>query len=122
MGEDPRGAPRGHRRAGAGRAEKRIDSSLQAAPTVYMSAAEKAAFEGLDAAEIFITSGATLSEGTGPDAAYRLSDVAGVACDPTPAAGDKCERCWRVLPEVAVGDPICDRCEDAVSGLVDAAE
>lgn len=104
------------------RAEKRIGSSLQAAPTVYMSAAEKAAFEGLDAAEIFITSGATLTEGAGPEGAYRLPDVAGVACVPGPAEGEKCERCWRVLPEVAVGDPICDRCEGAVSGLVDAAE
>lgn len=104
------------------RAEKRIGSSLQAAPRVFMSAAEKAAFDGLDPAEIFITSGATLVEGEGPDGAYRLPEVQGVACDPQTAEGEKCERCWRVLPEVAVGEPICGRCKDAVAGLVDAAE
>lgn len=104
------------------RAEKRIGSSLQAAPTVYVSAAEKAAFDGLDPAEIFITSAATLVEGAGPEDAYRLPEVEGVACVPGTAEGGKCERCWRVLPEVAIGEPICDRCASVVAGLVDAAE
>jgi isoleucyl-tRNA synthetase len=39
---------------------------------------------------------------------------------PTLAEGDKCERCWRVLPEVG-SDPehpsLCLRCADAVSAL-----
>jgi isoleucyl-tRNA synthetase len=38
------------------------------------------------------------------------------------ADGAKCERCWRVLPEVAVGEPVCDRCDDAVAAGRDAAE
>ena len=78
--------------------------------------------EGVDPAEVFITSGATLVAGDGPAEAYRLPEVAGVAVLPGLADGAKCERCWRVLPEVAVGDPICDRCDDVVSSPRDAAE
>ena len=104
------------------RAEKRIGSSLQAHPTVHVSAAEKAAFDGLDPAEIFITSDATLTDAVAPETAFRLEDVAGVATVPGLAGGAKCERCWKVLPEVSVGKPICHRCADAVAGLVDAAE
>ena len=40
----------------------------------------------------------------------------------TPAPGDKCARCWRVLPEVGSDQThpaLCLRCADAVeSGLV----
>ena len=34
------------------------------------------------------------------------------------AAGEKCARCWRVLPEVgqgATGAPLCRRCEAAIA-------
>ncbi len=104
------------------RAEKRIGSSLQAHPTVHLPSDQKVAFEGLDAAEIFITSAVTLTEAPAPEQAFRLDDVPGVAMVPGLADGAKCERCWKVLPEVAVGEPICDRCSEAVAGMVDAAE
>jgi isoleucyl-tRNA synthetase len=32
------------------------------------------------------------------------------------AAGEKCARCWQVLPEVADEDALCRRCETAVAG------
>ncbi len=98
------------------RREKRIGTSLQAAPTVYISDAKYSdALKGLDLAEIGITSGVTLSQGVAPDEAFTLSDVPGVAVVPAMASGDKCERCWTILPEVTTrGDGLCSRCGDAV--------
>ena len=50
------------------RAEKRIGSSLEAAPTVYVNldAADIAALRGSDFAEVCITSDITIDEGAGP--------------------------------------------------------
>ena len=63
-----------------------------------------AAFEGLDAAEVFRTSQATLVAGEGPDGAFRLAEIPGVAVEPLRAEGRKCARSWRILPEVGT-DP-----------------
>ena len=101
------------------RAEKRIGSSLQAAPRVYAASQYIAALKGLDLAEICITSGGQLVEGEAPAGAFALPDVAGVAVLPAPAAGNKCARCWQVLPEVgksAKHPQLCRRCERAVEG------
>ena len=98
------------------RAAKRIGASLQAAPAVYLTSAQMSALNGLDAAEIAITSGVKLTVGDGPVDAFRLSDVAGVAVVPGLAEGHRCERCWKVLPEVgSKGRPLCRRCDDAVA-------
>ena len=102
------------------RTAKRIGSSLQAAPQVYVSEAALKAFDGLDPAEIFITSDAELIVGEGPEDAFRLEDVKGIAAVPALADGTKCERCWKVLPEVGAL-PVCNRCADAVSALAPAA-
>jgi isoleucyl-tRNA synthetase len=55
----------------------------------------------------------------------RLGAAADVTVGVALAAGSKCARCWRVLPEVgqsAAHPTLCLRCEDAVeSGLVCAA-
>jgi isoleucyl-tRNA synthetase len=108
------------------RASKRIGSSLQAHPKVYATAPYVAALEGLDLAEIAITSQATLVEveegAQPPEGAFTLADVPGVAVVPEPAEGGKCARCWRVLPEVkeAAGQ-ICGRCEEAVDRLMAGA-
>jgi isoleucyl-tRNA synthetase len=106
------------------RAEKRIGSSLQAHPVVYLSATALAAFDqvakgGIEAADLFITSGATLSLDAAPDDAFRLEDVVDAAVVPVRAPGEKCGRCWRVLDEVGKGEPddLCDRCAGVVSAL-----
>ena len=107
------------------RVEKRIGSALQAAPTVYAGADYVAAFNGLDPAEIFITSLAKLVEGEAPAGAFTLADVAGVGVVPTLSSGEKCQRCWMVLPEVgksAEHPGLCNRCEDAVGTPKQAAE
>jgi isoleucyl-tRNA synthetase len=107
------------------RAEKRIGSSLQAAPTVHVTAAYLAALAGLDMAEISITSDITLVEGDPPPGAFTLDEVPEVGVIPDSAEGEKCERCWRVLPEVG-GRPeapgTCGRCADAVVDSRAAAE
>ena len=101
------------------RREKRIGSSLQAAPTVFADGDTIAACKGLDLAEICITSNLTLLEGEGPSEAYRFDEVPGIAVVPELADGAKCQRCWKILPEVpqdAEGG-VCHRCADAVDHL-----
>ncbi|HSM40800.1 MAG TPA: class I tRNA ligase family protein, partial [Afifellaceae bacterium] len=87
------------------RQEKRIGSSLEAAPTVYVSDdAIFSAMDGIDLAEIAITSQARLERGEGPDDAFRMPEVSGVAVVPGRAEGRKCARSWKILPEVG-SDP-----------------
>jgi isoleucyl-tRNA synthetase len=87
------------------RREKRLGGALEAAPRVHVAdPAVLAAFEGLDAAEVFRTSQAVLVPGEGPDGAFRLEGVPGVAVEPLRAQGRKCARSWRILPEVGA-DP-----------------
>ena len=88
------------------RREKRIGASLEATPKVYI--ADKAlieAFEGEDAADIFITSGAHLvhsSEGSG--GGFTLDDTPGVVVYPEKAEGIKCRRSWKYFDPVTA-DP-----------------
>jgi isoleucyl-tRNA synthetase len=101
------------------RAEKRIGSSLQARPAVYGPAEMLAAFDGLDPAELFITSGAALTPGDPPSDAFTLPDVPGIGVVPAPATGEKCARCWKVLDEVGQAEPddVCGRCADALANM-----
>jgi isoleucyl-tRNA synthetase len=87
------------------RAQKRIGSSLEAAPVVYASDPELfAALVDVDWAEVAITSAATLVQGDGPPDAFRLDDVKGVAVEVRLAEGKKCARSWKILPSVG-SDP-----------------
>ena len=102
------------------RAQKRLGSSLQADVEVFADAASVAALDGLDLAEICITSAGTVQVATPPADAFTLPDVPGIGVRVRRAEGDKCQRCWRILPEVGA-DPahrdLCRRCADAVAGL-----
>ena len=83
------------------RAEKRIGSSLEAAPRVYVADADlRAALEGLDFADICITSDIDVRSEPAPEGAYRLDEVPGVAVVPARAEGRKCARSWRISAEV----------------------
>ncbi|MEA2879388.1 MAG: isoleucyl-tRNA synthetase [Hyphomicrobiales bacterium] len=87
------------------RAAKRIGSSLEAAPIVYVSDIDLfAALVEVDLAEVSITSAATLVEGEGPAEAFRLPDVPGVAVEFRLAEGTKCARSWKISPAVG-SDP-----------------
>jgi isoleucyl-tRNA synthetase len=83
------------------RAAKRIGSSLEAAPMIYVSNPQLfEAVVDVDLAEVSITSAATLVEGEGPSDAFRLDDVAGVAVEVGLAEGKRCARSWKILPNV----------------------
>ncbi|WP_414831944.1 isoleucine--tRNA ligase [Afifella sp. YEN Y35] len=87
------------------RREKRIGSSLEAAPIVHIADEELLAIlKEIDLAEIAITSGAVLELGDGPADAFRLADIPGVAVVPAKAEGRKCARSWKITPEVGA-DP-----------------
>ena len=106
------------------RAEGVVKSSLQAHPTLYAPAGVISAFEGLDAADIFITSSASLVEGTPPKDATLAEDDEMIGVTVALADGEKCQRCWKILPEVsAEEDAMCKRCEDVTSTMdLSAAE
>jgi isoleucyl-tRNA synthetase len=87
------------------RRDKVIGSALEAAPTVYIADNSLLeAFEDIDAAEVFRTSQATLTYETAPEDAFRLDGVNMVAVGFALAKGNKCQRSWRILPEVG-SDP-----------------
>ncbi|MEM9378274.1 MAG: class I tRNA ligase family protein, partial [Pseudomonadota bacterium] len=85
------------------RKEKRIGSSLEAAPTVFITDSElQQAYQGEAPEDIFITSQAELVAGDGPANAFRLPEEASVAVLPGRASGVKCARSWKYFdPETA---------------------
>ncbi len=102
------------------RAEKRIGSSLQAAPAIYADAVYRDAVSVLSASEVadlFITSQASFVDGEAPADGFRMDDIPGIVVVPALATGEKCGRCWKILPDVGSdeGHPeICGRCADTV--------
>src|ERR1700689_545798 len=83
------------------RAAKRIGSSLEASPLVYVS--DRKIFDTLfdvDLAEVCITSNARATNEEAPAAAFRLNDVPGVAVVVEKAVGIKCARSWKILRSV----------------------
>jgi len=112
------------------RKAKRIGSALEAAPIIlfhgrvdkWIEAFENA-FNGLDAAEVFRTSQASLRLLSYPldDETLGLRKGRGDGYDdtmdviPHHAQGEKCDRCWRILPEVKPATKLCLRCTDAVA-------
>jgi isoleucyl-tRNA synthetase len=87
------------------RAAKRIGSSLEAAPVVHVADAELiAALDGVDLAEVAITSGIAIVAGEGPAEAIRVPEAPGVAVVPARAEGVKCARSWRITEDVG-SDP-----------------
>ncbi|OQP85969.1 isoleucine--tRNA ligase [Rhizobium rhizosphaerae] len=87
------------------RKDKRIGSSLEAAPVVHVADPElMAALKGLDFAEICITSDIEVVSGEGPEGAFRLEDGTKVSVEPKLAEGTRCARSWKVTKDVG-SDP-----------------
>jgi isoleucyl-tRNA synthetase len=100
------------------RSDKKIGAPLQAHPYVYMTAEHKKFLQGIDLAEISISSSLTVKEAAPPSDAFTLSDIPHVGVVVTLAEGKKCERCWQVLPEVgghADHPDLCNRCHTVVT-------
>ena len=96
------------------RTAKNIGSSLEAAPIVNISDdAVKAVVESVDFNDICITSNITFDV---VENGFALDDVVGVSVQFAKATGDKCERCWKVMPEVGsqAQAGCCKRCSDAI--------
>ncbi|MBA4782591.1 MAG: isoleucine--tRNA ligase [Rhizobiales bacterium] len=86
------------------RAEKRIGSSLEAAPRVFISDGALAA--ALDSVDDFddlcITSAISVVSSDGPQKAFRMDEIAGVAVEVERAEGRKCARSWRISKDVGL--------------------
>ena len=99
------------------RGAKRLGSSLQAAVEVFAPERLVDLVRGIDLAELCITSAGTLRAGPIPDDAFTLPDVADIGVRVSLAPGERCERCWRVLPEVGQVPghaDLCRRCAAVV--------
>ena len=100
------------------RTEKVIGASLEAAPILYLAdQAVKDVLEQMPFADICITSDLTLSTDAAPSDAFTMAEVEGVAVSFVKAEGEKCGRCWKILPDVGTHSHagVCGRCDEALS-------
>ncbi|MGC9419671.1 MAG: isoleucine--tRNA ligase [Rhodovulum sp.] len=101
------------------RRDKVIGASLEAAPVVHVRDADTlAALKTVDFADICITSAVQLTGDPSPNEAFRLPEVDGVGVVFEKADGAKCERCWKILPDVGhhAHPGTCARCNAALGG------
>ena len=99
------------------RTAKNIGSSLEAAPVVYVSEELAALLPDMEYfADLCITSAISLSTDPAPTGAFTLEDTPGVAVVFAKAEGDKCYRCWKILPDVGMHKHpgTCRRCDVAL--------
>ena len=99
------------------RTNKVIGSSLEASPVVYLE--DQQTFDILNSipfADICITSSIELSLDKAPKSAFSSEEAKGIKIDFLVASGEKCQRCWKILPEVNVANSICGRCDEALKG------
>ena len=102
------------------RRDKVIGASLEARPVLFVNADDAKLLDGLDLGEIAITSHAVVSTHEAPADGFRLPEVEGVSVRFEHAQGDKCARCWMILPEVGKNPKhpdLCNRCSAAVDAL-----
>ncbi|WP_439525402.1 isoleucine--tRNA ligase [Roseovarius mucosus] len=99
------------------RTDKVIGASLEAAPVVHIRDAEMlTALKSVDFADICITSDLMLTGDPRPDEAFRLPEVDTVGVVFERAEGEKCQRCWKILPDVGQHKHpgTCGRCDAAL--------
>ena len=83
------------------RQEKRIGSSLEAAPVVFIANTDWFdKTQDLNMADICITSQIDIRNEVPPAEAFTLDDVKEVGVIPALAIGQKCRRSWKILPDV----------------------
>ncbi|MDA5093345.1 isoleucine--tRNA ligase [Aliiroseovarius sp. KMU-50] len=99
------------------RRDKVIGASLEAAPVVHVRDAEVLdALKSVNFADVSITSQVVLTNDPLPAEAFRLPEVEGVGVVFEKASGEKCQRCWKILPDVDKHDHAgtCGRCDSAL--------
>ena len=100
------------------RRDKVIGASLEAAPVVHVRDGDVlAALRTVDFADLCITSDIVLTGDPLPAEAFRLPEVQGVGVVFERAEGAKCQRCWKILPDVGqhAHPGTCGRCSDALA-------
>jgi isoleucyl-tRNA synthetase len=95
------------------RAAKTIGSSLQANVIMYINAEWSDRLDGIDWAELAIASQFQIVHAQIPATAFTLEEVRGIGVAVEIAEGQKCSRCWKILPEVgSQKEPdLCVRCD-----------
>ncbi|WP_227270515.1 isoleucine--tRNA ligase [Roseobacter weihaiensis] len=99
------------------RTNKVIGASLEAAPVVYVADdAVRSALAAVPFEDICITSQITVSDAPAPAQAFKMPEIDGIAVQFAKAEGEKCARCWKVLPDVGQHGHagVCGRCDAAV--------
>jgi isoleucyl-tRNA synthetase len=99
------------------RTDKVIGASLEAAPVVHVRDADMlAALKSVNFDDICITSALTLSGDPLPSEAFRMPEIEGVGVVFEKAEGQKCQRCWKILPDVGTHSHAgtCKRCDEAL--------
>src|SRR6056297_2094647 len=102
------------------RSDKVIGASLEAAPIVHVRDAEMlAALKSVNFEDICITSDILLTDTPRPDEAFRLPEVETVGVVFAKPEGEKCQRCWKILPDVGshTHPGTCKRCDAALSDM-----
>jgi isoleucyl-tRNA synthetase len=101
------------------RTAKNIGSSLEAAPNVHFGLSDdvKDIIASVDFDDICITSGINLIGGSPSMEGFKLEDVPDVEVLFMKATGEKCDRCWKTLPDVGkqTHAGTCKRCSDALN-------
>jgi isoleucyl-tRNA synthetase len=90
-----------------------IGSSLQASITLTTDNADRFLLSPAEWEEVLIVSAVDVVPG-------EPGSGEGTSVEFAPAPGTKCDRCWRVLPEVGVSEnhpTLCRRCEAVVEAL-----
>ena len=99
------------------RTDKVIGASLEAAPVVHVEdAAMLEALKSVAFEDLCITSAITLTGDPSPAEAFRMAEVPGVGVVFEEAEGEKCQRCWKILPDVGTHAHAgtCARCDEAL--------
>ncbi|MCK0126848.1 isoleucine--tRNA ligase [Gelidibacter sp. F2691] len=100
------------------RRDKVIGASLEAAPVVHVRDEDVlATLKSVNFADVSITSQIQLTNDPLPAEAFRMPEAEGVGVVFEKALGEKCQRCWKILPDVGSHDHAgtCGRCDEALS-------
>ncbi|MCF3972565.1 isoleucine--tRNA ligase [Paracoccus salsus] len=100
------------------RADKTIGASLEAAPVVHVEDTEMlAALKSVNFTDMCIVSDLSLTGDPAPNEAFRMAEAPGIGVVFELAEGQKCQRCWKILPDVGSHDHqgVCARCDKVLS-------
>ena len=95
------------------RNEKLIGSSLQAKAIIYIPSDIQKILSTLDLAEMCIVSEIEIRDISAKSSSAMNFEEEDIFVDISLAEGDKCQRCWIILPEVKDNqDHLCNRCDN----------